>query len=201
MAVGSQGAHPPFDRSCFWSCWVTCHPPHHQCRASRGAGLDAGHPSVRQIELGYTVTGSGRAFARSGISLKNGAGFGIWLLLGNGTHWNWKRDAGCKISVWKESGMQDCSKKGTGTQEDSGIGPVWKIELNRKKILKNQQLHILDPSSQDSATTSFLITMRSHVMWRHNDRYFGGLLYCQSLDQKYRLKPHFYKLSKQPRLN
>ena len=72
--------------------------------------------------------------------------------------------------------------------------------IKEKKNLKNQKLHIVNPDSLDSATTAFLITMRSHVIWRHNHRYFGGLLYCQSLDQKYRLKPHFYRLWKQPRL-
>ena len=34
-------------------------------------------------------------------------------------------------------------------------------------------MHILDPDSRDSATTSFLITMQSHLIWSHNDRFFG----------------------------
>ena len=69
------------------------------------------------------------------------------------------------------------------------VVPVWKIEIERKKILKNQKSHILDTNSRGSATTLFMMAMRSHVIWRHIDRYFGGPLYCQSLDRKYWLKP------------
>ena len=41
-----------------------------------------------------TFTGSGRVVSESGISLENGVGFGIWLLLGSWIRRNWARDAG-----------------------------------------------------------------------------------------------------------
>ena len=50
-------AHLPFDRFCFSSCWVTCHPPQ-QHRAGGRAGVDTDHSSMRQVLLGYNVTSS-----------------------------------------------------------------------------------------------------------------------------------------------
>ena len=57
LAVGSQEAHLPFDRFCFSSSWVTCHPPQ-QHRAGGRAGVDTDHSSMRQVVLGYNVTSS-----------------------------------------------------------------------------------------------------------------------------------------------
>ena len=51
-------AHPPFDRSCFYSCWVSCHPPH-QKEPGGGAGLDADNPSMWQVVLGYMLPVAG----------------------------------------------------------------------------------------------------------------------------------------------
>ena len=57
LAIGSQEAHLPFDRFCFSSCRVTCHPPQ-QHRAGGRAGVDTDHSSMRQVVLGYNVTSS-----------------------------------------------------------------------------------------------------------------------------------------------
>ena len=57
LAVGSRGSHLPFERFCYLSSWVTCHPPHKH-GAGGEAGLDAGHPSKQQVVLGYSVTSS-----------------------------------------------------------------------------------------------------------------------------------------------
>ena len=50
-------AHLPFDRFCFSSCWVTCHPPR-QHRAGGRAGVDTDHSSMQQVVLCYNVTSS-----------------------------------------------------------------------------------------------------------------------------------------------
>ena len=58
MAVGSVELIRPLTWSYFYSCWVSCHPPHQE-EPGGGASLDADDPSMQQVVLGYMLPVAG----------------------------------------------------------------------------------------------------------------------------------------------